>query len=324
MLRSFGTLIAGLLLYVLGCTARMLGWIEGPVQAATIDVFGNSFTIPLLYQLVAGALLVIADLLLLYHIANEYALFSIRTYLHLGLFLVFMVGASFTTVFTAGNICLTLTLLLMIIILTTYQQPYATSEYVLAFMLFALCTMLVPKWTYLFPILLISCRKMGSLNLRTFLAALLGFIAPYWIAAGTLFLVDEIGLFLIPFDELIHLTPINYSSIPFEVLEAVLFVTLLTIPALLYYPTTSSRMKERTRATYSVLIFFFLGALLLAYLQPQQAGTLFPLLAAMGCLLVTQMLVSLCNRHGITYQIVVVILLLLYLTRPLWMPLSNS
>lgn len=324
MLRSYGALIGGLLLFILWGTARVLGWLDEPFDPAFLSLFGLSFKLPLPVQLGCGATLVLLDAWLVFRIVNENVMFRKRNYLSQGLFLVLMAGTPFVLSLISALVCLTLTLLAVLILLNTFGQQRAVGAYCTSFMLIGLSVVLIPQWIYLLPFLLIGCASIRTLNMRTFLAAMLGFVVPFWIGAGLLFLSDGIGNFLISFNEIVHLSPISCRHLSPTQWPVFLLILLLALPALFHYPSTTYQLKERSRIAYALFITLFVGALLLACLQPPMTGKLFPLLACISCILVTQMVLTLRERRGRVYRIALIILLLLYMTCSQWMPLLTS
>ena len=321
MLRSYGTLIGSLLLFVLIGAARVLGWLGAPLGEASLTLFGWTFQLPFAVQAGIGMLLILMDLYLMLRIISENALYDTRTYFAPALFLMLLCGAPFTLPLTAGLVGLTLTLFCILILLTSYQQQRAVSEYASGFFFFGIATLFAPHWLYLIPFLFIGCSFIGSLTGRTFLAALLGLIAPWWIAAGVLFFLDGIGNFCLPFLEIARFSPIDYTHLPIGVIASLLLAVLLALPALLSYPSAAPSLKERTRVAYALLITLSIGVLLFCFVQPQQIDNLFPLLACLVSLLVSRMLLSASVRGKKIFLAIIVFLLIVYLSCPLWMPL---
>ena len=95
MLRSYGTLIGSLLLFVLVGAARMQGWLGEPIEAASLSLFGFVFQLPLNVQLGACLLLMLTDIYLMLRIISNNSLYSTRTYFAPSLFLMLICGAPF-------------------------------------------------------------------------------------------------------------------------------------------------------------------------------------------------------------------------------------
>lgn len=88
-----------------------------------------------------------------------------------------------------------LVLLLMVaaisIVLHTYRKQNSMGSYFFAFSLMSAGSLYVPQLLYLTPVLLLCCKFMQSLHLRSTFAALLGILLPYWTAFCVLFLTDN-------------------------------------------------------------------------------------------------------------------------------------
>ena len=74
---------------------------------------------------------------------------------------------------------------------------------------------------------------------------------------------------------------------------------------------------------YSFLITMLVGLLLLSGLQPTLFENFFPLFACLTSLLVNQMLLAIPKRKNWMGLLPIIVLLIVYLTRPLWMLLST-
>lgn len=336
MLRGYGTLIGSLVLFFLLSAAWLMGWMGEPMDAPALSLFGWTFHIQPIVRLGAGVLLTLVDAVLLVRLVGENALFDTRSSLgnlrHTShhpqspVFFVLMGCAPFALPLTAGSVCLPLTIVALIILVSTHQQKRTVGEYFSAFLLLGLATLFVPQWLLLFPFVLIGGLLLGSLTFRTFLAALLGLIAPWWTAAGVLFLMDEPERFVTLWQTLVHFPSLGQlAALPLGLLCGLVVVTLLALSGLIHYPVVGPTLKERARVAWLCLILLLLGTLLLAYAQPLLLPLLYPLLAALTSLFVAQLVFTLHNRRSRTIcQLVILVVILLYATRPLWMPSSIS
>lgn len=336
MLRGYGTLACSLLLFLLLSAAWLMGWMGEPMDAPMLTLFGWSPAMLPAVQLGVGVLLTLLDAALLVRLVGENALFDTRSSLgnlrptsphpQSPVFFLLMACAPFALPLTAGSVSLPLTILAILILVTTHQQQRSVSEYFSAFLLLGLASLFVPQWLLIVPFVLMGCMLLGSLTLRTFLAALLGLITPWWTAAGVLYLMDGMERFVTPFREFVLLPSIGHlAALPLGQLCGLVVVTLLALPALIHYPAVGPTLKERSRVVWLFLILLLAGTLLLTYTQPQLVPLLYPLLAALISLFVAQLVFTLHNRRSRTVcQLMILVVLLLYATRPLWMPSSNS
>lgn len=318
ILRSAFAIIAGVLLFLALWGVRLFGVYGEPVTEATVTFFGCSFHPQLPLQVAISALLILVDIYLIYHLSSEYTLFDTRTHFAPSQFLAIVGGAAFFMPLQNSNIALPLALTAIFILLSTYQQRQATNEYVTAFILLGIVTILSPKWMLLLPFIFLGCGVCQSLAPRNFAAGLIGFIAPYWISAGVLYLCGHIADFVLPFQELIRFSAIDYATLTVEQVTAGAVVLFMAVPALFLYPNTSFTLKEKARVAYLFLIILFASALLLVLLQPTLFTELIPLLAVLACIFVTRMLLASNERFGSTYLLLLILIYLLYITVPLW------
>lgn len=336
MHRGYGTHVCSLLLFLLLSAAWLMGWMGEPMDAPMPSLFGWSPALLPAVQLGVGVLLTLGTAALLVRLVGANALFDTRSSLvslrprsphpQSPVFLLLMACTPFALPLTAGTVTLPLTILAILILVTTHQQQRSVSEYFSAFLLLGLASLFVPQWLLIVPFVLMGCMLLGSLTLRTFLAALLGLITPWWTAAGVLYLMDGMERFVTPFREFVLLPSIGHlAALPLGQLCGLVVVTLLALPALIHYPAVGPTLKERSRVVWLFLILLLAGTLLLTYAQPQLVPLLYPLLAALISLFVAQLVFTLHNRRSRTIcQLMILVVLLLYATRPLWMPSSIS
>lgn len=336
MHRGYGTHVCSLLLFLLLSAAWLMGWMGEPIDAPMPSLFGCSPALLPAVQLGVGVLLTLGTAALLVRLVGANALFDTRSSLvslrprsphpQSPVFLLLMACTPFALPLTAGTVTLPLTILSILILVTTHQQQQSVGEYFSAFLLLGLSSLFIPQWQLLVPFVLMGCLLLGSLTLRTFFAALLGLIAPWWTAAGVLFLMDGMERLVIPFRAYVLLPSIGQlAALPLGQLCGLVVMTLLALPALIHYPAVGPTLKERSRVVWLFLILLLVGTLLLTYAQPQLLPLLYPLLAALISLFVAQLAFTLHSRRSRTIcQLMILVVLLLYATRPLWMPSSNS
>jgi len=318
MLRNYGALTGSLLLFVLIGVARIYGWLGAPLVAVPMKFIGWTVLPPLGMQVATGLVLILINVYLMARLQAKNALFANRTNLAQSLFLLLLCGTPFIFPLTEGLIGMTLVLIGICILLTTFQQERSVSEYMSAFMLFGTAVLLIPVWVWFLPFLFLGYGSIRSLGWRTFLSSLLGLVTPFWIAAGVLFLIDEMGHFRSLFMEMAYAKPFGYATVPSEQLRALLLVTVFALPSIISYPFSASRLKERTRVSYSFLIILCFGALLVCLIMPTRLASLYGLLACLCSLLLTRMLLAVSSHSRWIYLLVTVVMLILYITLPLW------
>ena len=323
-LRSQTTLIVGIVLFLCLWVGNVLSLFGDPVSPISTSVFGFDCTLGISGQVILSITLFLLDVFLLYRIINEFELFNIRTTFAPGLFIALIGGSTFLIPLHTGNVCLPMMMLVLYILLSTYQQRHAISEYVTGFALLGCITILSPKWILLTPVIIVGCGLIQSLTPRTFMAAVIGLIIPYWIGGGVLFLFDETAHFADPFIQLAEFCPIRYGELTIQQLSATILLLVLAVPSMLHYPGSSFGIREKARVCYNFFFALFACTLILILLQPCLISEFYPLLAAIACLFVTQMLLSAKGRGGGIYLLLLSLLYLIYITEPIWTDLLIS
>lgn len=79
------------------------------------------------------------------------------------------------------------------LLLRTYRDREAMGRYFLAFSLIGAECLMAPRLLFTLPLLVLMGAFVESLHARSFFAALLGLLLPYWVAFCALFLTDRVG-----------------------------------------------------------------------------------------------------------------------------------
>lgn len=323
-LRSYATLIVSILLFLILWGGVLLSLFGSPVAPVSLDLFGYSFTMGMGGQAAVSIVLFLLDVYLLYRIISEFGFYNVRTSFAPGLFIALIGGSWFLMPLHSGNICLSIMMLAIYVLLSTYQMHHAITEYVTGYALLGLITILSPKWMLLVPVFIIGCGLIQSLTPRTFMAAIIGLVIPYWIGGGLLFLFDEMDHFLIPFIQLAEFCPIRYGALSPHQITALILLLFLAIPSMFHYPGSSFSIREKARVCYNFLFALFVSTLVLILLQPCLVNEFYPLLTVVTSIFVTQMLISARGRFGSIYFLILLMLYLIYITEPIWVDLLIS
>lgn len=318
VLRSPFPMVLGVGLFAVLLALRQTGLLGTPVSGGDMTVFGYTFIVNGVWSLWSGALLVMLSTYMFYRLSGEYSMYNVRTHFGMALFMAVFGGPAFIVSSLSGMLSLLLALGALFILFSTYQQTQAVGEYQLAFFLLGLATVLSPKWMLLVPVFFVSCGLLRSMTGRAALASLIGLITPYWIAAGVLYLCDEIDHFILPFQQLFTFVPVDYSCVTATWIVSFVFLLFMALPALFLYPTSAYTVKEKARVGYLFLFILFMSATVLVLLQPQLVGEFLPLLMFEACLTVTQMLLAHNERFVGTYLLLLLIVYALYVSEPYW------
>ena len=153
------------------------------------------------------------------------------------------------------------------ILLHTYRDRNAMGRYFFAFILIGLECLQDTSLLFALPWLVLCGAFMESLHMRTFFAALWGFLFPYWVVGSALFLTDNTELITS------YLRQIDFSVTAIWPMLATQLGTLLLWTLLLAIPGSVMLLLDRTMklqvsARFRVLIASLLLLLVTIFLFP--------------------------------------------------------
>lgn len=176
-----------------------------------------------------------------------------------------------------GAIELLCTVLSLLLLFSCYQDQNTMGRTFYIFLLISLTSLLEPHFLLFIPIyLLLMATTIYSLGFRTFFAALIGLITPYWLYSGWQLYQNryhpEMALdYLKSFAEVqwnTDYTMVTTSQWAYFGLLAILFVV-----GSIHFWMTSYMDKIRVRQIYSSLIILSIYTIGLLALQPQKYDT---------------------------------------------------
>ena len=207
------------------------------------------------------------------------------------------------------------------ILFSTFREEEATGKYASAFALYGTALLLVPEWSPLLILMLIGGLIMQSMNLRSFMAAIVGLLVPAWILAGVFFLIDKNEMTLDMLSRLWRFDAIRYSNLNITQWVCLLPAVVGGIPAILRYPVLSFELRTNSRARYLFLLVFYFGTLVYLALQPTRFESLAPLLLVTAASFFD---IHTERQHNGPMLFILLILFTLLiaacLTLPIWMP----
>ena len=214
------------------------------------------------------------------------------------------------------------------IVLHTYRKRHAMGSYFMAFALMSMGSLYVPQLLYLMPVLLVCCRLMQSLHLRSTLAALLGALFPYWTAFCVLFLTDNMQR-IQTFTEALtaNVTPVathlllplgdgNTMALPTMSIQ-LCWSLLLIVPAaasLLY----TVNVKVQTRATLFVQCTMLATFIIAAFILPSLYAPLQPVITLLTAIIGSTLFVSSRSRGQNIWLVALLLLWLLTASLYVW------
>jgi hypothetical protein len=266
------------------------------------------------YRLAAG----VATGYLLIELNTAYSLIRQRTTLHISTFLM-LSAASFSLPLSVWEAWMAPLFLLSIHqLFATYESPRPQFGAFNACFCLGLGSFVFPPLAWLLPIWMIGFYQMRALTVRSFLAALIGFIAPWWCYYGLAYSFSENAFTLDRLLPLLTFHPIDYSGVAMG--HWLLWGTLAAASLVsdIHYALVSYMDKVRTRLHLSYLVFLQIILYVLALVQPTAESVVCTLQIPLSALLLSHLFMLTRTRLISYYFIILFILILLLPVLVLW------
>ena len=201
----------------------------------------------------------------------------------------------------------------------SFESSTASIPIFHSFFFLSLGSFAFPQMAYFCPLFLLGMIPFRSMGAKTFVAALLGLLTPYWFLFGYAFWFNQMSLFYAPLVEMIHFHPIEYGHLMLNEILSWGIIALLLMIGSVHYWQTAYMDKTRTRIYHSFLTFVGLFALLFSVLQPMFLHEWMQMQLICASFLMGHLFTLTRNRFsGILFIVTFVVLILLSLYN-LWM-----
>jgi len=201
----------------------------------------------------------------------------------------------------------------------SYESPSPTNPVYHAFLLISLGSLILPQFIVFAFLLWISMIPFRAMNLKSFIASLIGLVTPYWFLFGYAFYFDQMPLFLFPLQEMIHLYPIGYSSLTLTEFISWGIVTLWLLISSIHYLQISFMDKTRTRIYHSFLVYAGWWVTLLSILQPIHLYVWIPIQLICMAFLSGHLFTLTRNRFSGIFFVITFVVFILLTVYNLWM-----
>lgn len=193
-----------------------------------------------------------------------------------GAFFLLMVGALPMAMcqFYGGTLLVVLMLAAVSVMFTTFNNPSLTRRVFLAFFLLTAGALTQYGFVVYLPILLVGCGQMRIFRTRTFLAAAVGVVTPYWIAWGFGWITP--ATWHKPDFSSVFAAMSTAETVHFLVTEAVTIALLLTLTAINMIKIYSYNL--RTRAMNGLIIVISAATALISGIDFTNMPFYYPLL----------------------------------------------
>jgi len=216
------------------------------------------------------------------------------------------------SLFAHGNMIWAVSALLFMVLLTVLFmcQPASRIEGSLfaAFALLGVASLLLPQFLLLIPLGVVYMLSVNIMSLKSFLAALLGFAAPFWLVYGTVYVYPAAEMILYPFNEGIGgLLALSVA----EPLPVRLLLTLMELgvilPAAVLFVGSSVPGKPLLRRRLSFVMLASVWLLILSWLYEEDFELFYmwriPLTAIMASYLFTLKVTKVTNIYFVFINI---------------------
>jgi len=265
-------------------------------QALSLPDFTFDYTKVLWQPLVC----LIISALLMVQINNTYSLIRIYSRMISCSFLMLSVaaiqlypsmeGAYFTLSFTA----------FLLAFFRSYQEKRNAVYIFYAFLFLSIGSVFFPQVLFYVPFLWAAMMfNLMAFSGRTFMASILGIIAPYWFITGYALLTGNWQPFINKFLEIAQFeTPFMFDiSKYYDILPTFIFLVMVSVVGLIHYLRKSYADKIKTRMLYQIIMILYGLTVLFIVLQPQHYNyllrimiiTISPLIAHFFALTITRL-----------------------------------
>ncbi len=168
----------------------------------------------------------------------------------------------------------------ILLLFHSYQDKEGAAWLYYAFLCIGLGSLAFPLFIYFIPLLLLlTATHIQALSWRTLIAALLGFITPYWVVVCWFFWKNDFSVLTDHFTQLtnLHFTE-DILSIGAPRQWSFIFLCTMTMTGMIHFLRNRTKDKIRTRQLYGFFIWVSLFTILCILLQPQYFDQLLPIL----------------------------------------------
>ena len=219
----------------------------------------------------------------------------------------------------AGNIAALAFLVSIYFLFNSYQQSQASGNLFYSFFFIGAGSIFFPQLTFLSVLWLLGAYRFQSLTPRSFCAAILGWMLPYWMLFGHAFFYDQMDLFYRPFYDLATFGNVFGLQVlhPWE-FATLGFLLVLYIVSTAHCIVAGFKDKIRTRAYLQFLIELTAFLFLLIALQPMQCNDLLPLLMISSSILIGHLFALTNSKTSNVFFIITIISLTLLFGFNIW------
>ena len=209
---------------------------------------------------------------LMVELNNSNALLRVRSRMVSAVFIALTCTASFMFASLTGALVQLFAIVVLLLLLSTYQAPMALGRIFYAFVQIGLASIFFVQILYFVPLLwLLMATQLQSLSWRGIMASLIGLVVPYWFFSLWFIYQRDFTYLGEHFCALATFAPLSlhFASINPGHWLAYGLLTLLTVTGIVHFWRNSIEEKIRIRLLYGFFAWMTLATLLFVVLQPQ-------------------------------------------------------
>lgn len=258
-----------------------------PTQSSSFVDYLQSFLLPnsLLSNLVSIGF-VLLNAFLLAQINNRFTIIRTRSFLPILIFLLLMSSWNETHVVNGSHFSLTLFIFALYHFLNMYRDPKASEMAFMGSMFIGVASLIINPLIFLIPVFWIGFVFFQSFSIRTFLATLLGVLAPWIIYLSIFYFFNQQV-------ELSQLLNANFNleiddltlSIPRIIYIASIILIMIICIFGMYSITNGDAI--RTRSNLNFLLLLIVSVLILTFVFRNQLASFLPIIALLYAMIVS-------------------------------------
>ena len=277
-----------------------------------------TFSIPVWVNKLICLLIYFAIGYLLIQMNNAFGLIRARVSVQTSIYLLLATACPVVQTLSPGVLAALALVIAVSLLFNTYQNPRPSAYTFHAFLFIGLGSLVFPQITLLAPILLIGAFNFQGLTPKSFFAAIIGWIIPYWFLFGHAYFYDNLDLFYQPFIELATFQPIRIDQLQVWEIVTLGYCFILFLVSSIHSFVESYKDKIRTRAHLRFFILLNICIFLLIALQPVHCANLLPILFIGVSILASHMFVLTNSKSSNVFFICTALGLILLFTFNVW------
>ncbi len=271
--------------------------------------FVPSFLLSGLWGKIVGVLIAAIAIYFMAELNNENVLLRISSRMLSSMLAALLAISVPCHIFQPGGVVMILILLSFFPLFKTYQSPSPVFSLIL-YLHISVASLVFPKILYITPLYWFLQGYMRSLSLKSFVASIIGIIAPYWFFLGIEIYLGNLPSFMEHVNSIVDIQWVGYAVFHKNTIVLFAFMLLLFVSGTFDFYRNSFLDKTRTRIIYNVVVLHAISIITFIMLQPQYFFVLYPVFVVDTSIMFGHFISLTYNRFTHIYCIVLALVLL--------------